>query len=143
MTRVDKDKYSVLIRSDYIRALSRLAHTRPERDLLIRQAVESFIDDYSFEQKDDWIRQEAPRNRILTSARSQRSYHMYLQFVNLPDSLVKRLERSCRTPSSKTSYDDLGIVLNTAIRLYLKDKESTLLRMNSETADEATFTNHA
>jgi hypothetical protein len=141
MTRVERDKYSVLIRSDYLYALGRLASTREERDKLIREAVESFVLDYSLEERAKWIKEEQPRVRISFPVGHVPPHHMYLEFVRLPDGLVKRLEMACRHPVFETRfYDSLGTVLNAAIRVYLEREHSELLTINHETSNELVFT---
>jgi hypothetical protein len=143
MTRVDRDKYSVLIRGDYLYALGRLAPTRQERDKLIQEAVESFVLDYSFNERAKWIREEQSRVGIMFPAGRQPPHYMYLEFIRLPDGLVNRLERASRHPDFGTQYyDSLGTGLNAAIRLYLKKGHSNLLRMDTDSGNEAVLTNN-
>jgi hypothetical protein len=143
MTRVGRDKYSVLIRGDYLYALGKLASTRQARDEIIKKAVESFIDDYPFEEKNKWIKEERPRVRVTFSADVHPPYHMYLEFVELPDGLVKRLERACRHPEfDRPFYDSLGTVLNVVIRLYLQKEQSELLKKDAESGNEPVSMDH-
>ena len=142
MTRVDRDKYSVLIRGDYLYNLGRRASTRPERDKLIQEAVENFIVDYTFEERGKEIYEEQPRVGILSSVGHRPNHRMYLEFVKLPDGLVNRLETACRHPVLKTPiYDSLGTVLNTAIRMYLTREDTPLFELNTNTED--VLTKHA
>lgn len=144
MTRVDRNKYSVLIRGDYLYALGRLASTRQQRDKLIQEAVESFVRDYSFDEREKWIRKEQPRVTILFPDGHQPPHHMYLEFVRLPDGLVNRMERASRHPVLGTRfYDSLGTVLNAAIRLYLRKEHSELLGTDTRTGNESVLTNQA
>jgi hypothetical protein len=120
MTRVDVDKYSVLIRNDYLYALSRLSQNRRERDELIQKAVESFLEDYSFEEREEKIEAEEPRLSILFASGHKPPYHLYLEFVRLPDDVVELMDIANRYPiTNRPAYDSLGTVLNAAIRTFL------------------------
>lgn len=139
MTRVEKDKYSVLIRSDYLYALSKLASNRQDRDMLIQDAVRAFLKQYPFPRREEEIRKEQPRVRMMHSVEFRPTYHLYLEFVRIPDLLVQRMDLENRHPASQTKgYGSLGTVLNAAIRLFLKKKDPTLLEDDaaSGTTDE-------
>jgi hypothetical protein len=121
MTRVEPDKYSVLIRSDYLYALGKLSRDRKERDELIQKAVESFLKDCTFDERAREIRREAPRMRISFPLDHEPTYHMYIEFIQLPDELVEHMDLLNRDPDTNVrSYRLLGHVLNAAIRVYLE-----------------------
>lgn len=144
MTRVDANKYSVLIRGDYLYALSRLSANRQERDRLIQEAVESFLDDCTFEEREKEIEIEVPRLRILFSPRHKPSYHIYLEFVRLPDDLVALMDIGNRYPDSNIPfYDSLGTVLNAAIRVFLKKNHPEFLVDRVRDDPRADLSDHA
>jgi hypothetical protein len=129
MTRVETDKYSVLIRSDYLYALGKLSRSREERDKLVEEAVRSFLEDYSFGERAKEIKTEMPRLLISFPVGHRPSYHMYLEFVRLSDDLVILMDVANRYPTTNTpSYDSLGTVLNTALRVYLETKHPGCLK---------------
>lgn len=124
MTRVEKDKYAVLVRSDYLYELGKLSKgDRQKRDELIRQAIELFLTDYTFADQQSKIQEEVPRLRILSRPGQQRPYHMYLELVSLPDILVDRMDLYNQTENTNTpTYAPLGTALNAALRVYLQLK---------------------
>lgn len=140
MTRVEPDKYSVLIRGDYLYALSKLSRNRQERDDLIQRAVESFLDDYSFEEREARIRAEAPRVRITWPADAKPTYYMYIEFVRLPDELVGRMDMANRYQiTNAPSYDSLGTVLNAAIRVFLLKNHPEFLKDDTSGYTQSKF----
>ena len=118
MIRVDTDKYSVLIRGDYLYVLSQLTENRRDRDKVIEKAIECFLKDYTFDQREKEIQGEEPQLRILTAPGSRPSHHMYLEFVHLPDSLVELMKMGDRYAHA-VSHHRLGTFLNASIRVYL------------------------
>jgi hypothetical protein len=143
MTRVDTDKYSVLIRSDYLYALSRLSQNRQERDKIIQEAVEGFLKDYPLETRLDEIRTEGPRCRISYPETHQPTYHMYLEFVRLPDHLVELMDIANRYPGTNRAYGSLGHVLNAAIRVFLNKNHPEFLAKPVRENIQSDITDHA
>jgi hypothetical protein len=128
MERIDADKYLVLIRSDYLYGLSRRSSTRQGRDALIQEAVSFFLDNYSLAERRPIIQAEEDRVHISYSARSRPDYHMYLESVHLPDELVERMKAENRDPDFRVPiYDQLGTVLNAAIKVWLEQKHPAYL----------------
>ncbi|MFC1834678.1 hypothetical protein ACFL2Q_08085 [Thermodesulfobacteriota bacterium] len=120
MTKVEPNKYLVLIRDDYLYGLGQLSGTRLERDELIQQAVQEFLDEVPFESRKQRIRQERARVRLTRAADQSPPYRMYLESVHISDNLVIRMDKENRYPSIDAPiYDALGSVLNAAIKVYL------------------------
>lgn len=144
MTRVEPNKYSVLIRGDYLYALSKLSANRQERDSLIQEAVESFLKDFTFEQRVREIRTEAPRMRIAFPLGYEPTYHIYLEFVRLPDDLAQLMDMLNRYPNTDVpSYDSLGTVLNAAIRTFLQKNHPEFLVDRVRDEPRPDVTDHA
>lgn len=144
MTRVDANKYSVLIRGDYLYALSKLSANRQERDRLIQEAVEDFLKDYTFEDRAKRIRAEAPGMRIAFPLKYEPAYHIYLEFVRLPDHLAELMDMLNRYPNTNVpSYDSLGTVLNAAIRTFLQKNHPEFLIDRVRDEPRADVTDHA
>jgi hypothetical protein len=126
MVRVDTDKYSVLIRSDYLYALGKLSSSKQERDKLIEDAIESFLRDYPYKKRLDEIQKETSRVRISFLEGHRPDYHMYLEIIRVRDELVTEMDLANRVypgGSSAPGYDLIAI-LNTAIRLFLEKNNS-------------------
>ena len=129
MTRVDKNKYSVLIRSDYLYQLGKLFSTREERDKFIQEAINHLLENYTFEEISTEIRAEQSLIMKSFPAKREPSYHTYLEFVRLPDGLVAQMKGAGQPPFMETkSSGSLGIILNTAIRIFLIKKDPSLFK---------------
>jgi len=123
MTRVEKNKYSVLIRGDYLHELGKLRSNRVERDAIIQEAVEKFLGNYAPEVRERQIDAETPRMTFLHAPGQEPQVYMYFEIINFPDRLLERMEKANRDEvTGAPFYDDLGTVLNTAIRLYLESE---------------------
>jgi hypothetical protein len=130
MVRVDTDKYSVLIRSDYLYALGKLSSSRQERHKLIEEAIEGFLHDYSYEERLKEIEKEGPRVEMSRWSTQRRpEYHMYLEIIRVRDELVTELDLANRfyPGGSNAPGYDLIAVLNAAIRLFLERNNSEYL----------------
>ncbi|AFM26813.1 hypothetical protein [Desulfomonile tiedjei] len=106
MTRVEKGKYSALIRGDY------LAKLPSDRDKSIQASILHFLELPSAQRKEATDKQ---RVHIIFPAEVPPDYLMWLQHIKVPDELVKELEGSVK-------YNDLDRILNAAIKLWLRDK---------------------
>ncbi len=113
MKREDQEKYSVLIRSDYSQALRQLSNNRFDRDRLIKEAIENFLENYTVEQREEEIHREESEVRIESVSQAQSSYRMFSESIHLPNDLVERVT---------LSYPSLNTVLNSALRVYLQLK---------------------
>lgn len=106
-------KYSVLIRGDYSYALNQLSNNWFDRDKLIKQAIETFLENYTLEQREEEIHRTESQVRIASVPGAKSSYRMFSEFVYRPSNLVERVTQS---------YPSLDSVLNTALRVYLQLK---------------------
>jgi len=113
MTGEDQEKYSVLIRCEYSRALGQLSNNRFDRDRLIKEAIEDFLEKYTPEQREEEIHREESQVRIESVSRTQLSHRKFSESIHLPNDLVERVI---------LSYPSLDTVLNTALRVYLQLK---------------------
>jgi len=107
MTRIEKGKYSVLIRDDY------LAKLPSDRDDSIQQAIRFFLLDCSAVQQREATNKQ--RVHIMRSADAKPEFYMWLQHINVPDEVVEDLKESAK-------YADLDRILNAAIKLWLRSQ---------------------
>ena len=107
MTRIEKGKYSVLIRDDY------LARLPSDRDASIQQAIRFFLGHCSA------AKQRAATNKqrvhIMRPADANPEFYMWLQHIKVSDEVVEELKESVK-------YNDLDRILNAAIKLWLRDR---------------------
>ncbi|MGO8822139.1 MAG: hypothetical protein ACLQO6_13085 [Desulfomonilaceae bacterium] len=121
MTKVGPDEYAVVIRHDYYNALNQLAENTSDQDRLIQEAIEMFLTNYTFEQREIQIETEEPRLRIFSHAPSDENNQpssLYLQYVHLPDDFVNHMRTESRYLDTQ-SYHPLDTVLNAAVRILL------------------------
>ncbi len=111
MNRMDKEKYSTLIRGDYVEELDNVKRDR-ERDECIREAIEYYL---SLPQEKRRKEAAVQRTRISHPENVEPNYYMWLEILSLPDELAERFETS-------DDFADSTKKLNSAIRLWLKEK---------------------
>jgi len=104
MTRVERGKYTALIRGDYLNLLG------TDKDVGINSAIKEFPD-LPFEKRREAV--ENQRARITFAAAARRDYEMWLDIFNVDDDFVSKLEQSYR-------YDSLDRILNAAIKVWLR-----------------------
>ena len=111
MERMEKGKYSGMVRQDYLQHLESVRRGT-EKDQCIQEAIEYFLNLDLAERRREAA---AQRVRITHAAGSEPDYYMMLDIISMPDDLEKRLEAS-DVPVDTTK------ALNAAIRLWLEGR---------------------
>ncbi len=111
MDRLDKGKFEVLLRDDYLTHIQGVSGGR-DLDSCIREAVEQYLALPKHVRDRETKRQRA---RIAGSAEAEPEYHMAARNILIPDQVVERLKLE---PSD--IYGDLDLNLNAALRLWLQ-----------------------
>jgi hypothetical protein len=105
MIRMERNRYSALLRADYLKELS-------DKDGEIQAAAENFLN-----LPPDLRRDAVENQRIDISYWSEEGpadYQMWLDIFHMPDELISKLQKSYR-------YDDVERILNAAIKVWLRE----------------------
>ncbi|HTY22648.1 MAG TPA: hypothetical protein VMC85_05930 [Desulfomonilaceae bacterium] len=111
MNRLDKGKFEVLLRDDYLTDIQRFSGGR-DLDSCIREAIEQYLALPKHVRDRETKRQQV---RITSSAEAEPEYHMAARHILIPDQVVEKLKLE-----PHDIYGDLDRNLNAALRLWLQ-----------------------
>jgi hypothetical protein len=120
MDRIESGKYSVFLRSDYLRELHRIRGSS-ERDFCIQTAILEYL---ALPEDTRYAETERQTIHIAVSVGVARDYTMVLDTASIPDEVAERLLQY-----NVYGGVDLDKIVNTAIRLWLQARDVQNLKV--------------